>query len=424
MLETLEDLQEFFRRAIKADVENGTLFENKQKPIRFYPDDCKRRLNEWFCERIFGLLLSSDPYFKEPGLRKERIQSYYKKICPGLRIIFIILFAFTSSKDLGTTLRLFRENVLEKNLDLSDKSLPLLEASAKEYFGESAGKAFFKRQLELLPNTLQEGEFRQVFPRSRILPWFDEADSFLGEGAYGIVHLMNIVRGHFIFKEPRSRNADNLWHYMTEEAKPTSDADRLRNIKRMLGICQGLDWLHRNLEYRLTMGESQFTAYYHCDLKPDNILVCEDPSTHSLVFRISDFGQARGLRQKSSDGRYRRAGSMIPFPNGQGEYTYLPPECQTRESQASANSTTDVWSFACILLLMVIFNYGGSDAIKEFQTRRHESSLSDEKNDRFYIDSANPRLNPAVINYMKNFEEMPAEPQINNISDMKAVQLE
>lgn len=214
----------------------------------------------------------------------------------------------------------------------------------------------------------------------------------------------------------------NLWDYMTQEAKPTSDAGRLQNIKRMLGICQGLDWLHRNLEYQLTVDEPQFTAYYHCDLKPDNILVCEDPSTRSLVFRISDFGQARGLRQKSSDGRYRRAGSRIPLPDGRGEYTYLPPECQTREDQSSANSTTDVWSFACILMLMIIFNHGGGDAVKEFQSERLLNSLTDEKNDRFYIDNKKPRLNPAVISSLRNFEQMPTETYINGDIDLKFTQ--
>lgn len=214
----------------------------------------------------------------------------------------------------------------------------------------------------------------------------------------------------------------NLWHYMTQEAKPTSDAGRLQNIKRMLGICQGLDWLHRNLEYQHPVGEPRFTAYYHCDLKPDNILVCEDPSTHSLVFRISDFGQARGLRQKSNDGKHRKAGSGIPLLNGQEEYTYLPPECQTRKEQSWANSKTDVWSYACILMLMIIFNHGGSDAVKEFQAERLLNSLTNKRNDRFYIDNENPRLNPAVIRSLRNFADMPNETYINGDTDLKFTQ--
>lgn len=196
----------------------------------------------------------------------------------------------------------------------------------------------------------------------------------------------------------------NLWEFfMTKDAMPKSDADRLQNIQRMLGICQGLDWLHRNLEYQPIANRPQVTAYYHCDLKPDNILICEDPSTRSLVFRISDFGQARGLRQKTSAGEQREAGSKVPLPNDQGEYTYLPPECQTRKSQASANSRTDVWSFGCILLLMMVFNHEGKGGIEGFQTQRiNESLISGQRSDRFYVEDTNPRLNPAVTRYLRD----------------------
>lgn len=206
MPETLEDLQDFFRRAVKADSENGTLLEDKRAPIPFCPHEGKRRLSNWFCEKVFHLLLSSDRSLQ--NVRKELVQNYCKKICPNLRDIFIILFANTSPEDLETAFHLFRQNILDQDSDISDNNLPLKEALAKELFGEKTGKAFFKYQRKFLTNTLQEGEFRQSFPLSRILPWYDEQDSFLGRGAYGTVHKVKIVRGHFIFKEPRSRNAD------------------------------------------------------------------------------------------------------------------------------------------------------------------------------------------------------------------------
>lgn len=219
----------------------------------------------------------------------------------------------------------------------------------------------------------------------------------------------------------------NLWEFfMTKDAKPKSDAGRLQNIQRMLGICQGLEWLHRNLEYQLTANRPQVTAYYHCDLKPDNILVCEDPSTQSLVFKLSDFGQARGLRHKSGAGEQREAGSKIPLPNDQGEYTYLPPECQTRESQASANSTTDVWSFGCILLLMMVFNYDGKVGVELFQTQRINESLQNEpRSDRFYVDSISPRINPAVSRYLRSLGDRSCSDtglKVNDDADSKFTQ--
>lgn len=225
----LQRLQESFRRAIKADAENGTLLKINEEPTTFYPDDCKLRMNESFCKKIFDLLLSSEPS-GGPGVREQQIERYCKKICPGLRVIFIILFSFTRPEDLRTMLDIFRQNVLENNLDISDRSLPLEKAYAKDVFGESAGKAFFNYQPKLLPSTLQGGEFRQMLPTSGILPWFDEADSVLGEGAYGTVHKVKIARGYFVFKEPRSRNADVS---KRNEPCPTRHPTRLTEIKSL-----------------------------------------------------------------------------------------------------------------------------------------------------------------------------------------------
>lgn len=224
----LQRLQESFRRAIKADAEDGTLLKTKHEPTTFYPEDCKRKINESFCKRVFDLLVSSDPSWG-PGVRDKQIENHCKKICPGLRVTFMILFAFTPREDLKTALDLFQEKVLENNTDLSDKSLPLEKAYAKELFGESAGKAFFNSQPKFLPITLQGGDFRQILPTSSILPWFDEADSVLGEGAYGTVHKVKIVRGYFVFKEPRSRNAD-----VSKRNEPctTRYVARLTKIKR------------------------------------------------------------------------------------------------------------------------------------------------------------------------------------------------
>jgi hypothetical protein len=208
MPETLEDLQDFFRGVVKADFENGTL---RQKEQRFYAGDCKCRLSTWFCEKVFNLLLSSNRSLESEPERKERARTYSAKVYSDLRAIFFVLFVFTSPEDLETALKRFQEQVLDVNSGLNDDELPLAEEPAKRIFGESAGKKFFSHQYELLPNTLQKGEFRQTFPLSKILPWYDkrdEHDFFLGRGSFGTVYKVKIARGHFIFKDPRSRNAD------------------------------------------------------------------------------------------------------------------------------------------------------------------------------------------------------------------------
>lgn len=196
----------------------------------------------------------------------------------------------------------------------------------------------------------------------------------------------------------------NLFEYMTKAdvQTPASDGERLRNMQQMIEICRALVWLHRNLEYVDGDDEYKVTEFYHCDLSPANILVCKQPSSTSVVFKLSDFGQARGLRESSiaGGGKNRKLGSVIQLP-GRSQYTYLPPECQDPVSQAStAHSTTDVWSFGCILLLMILFNYEGPGNVKGFQQERldHSVRTGSGKVDRFFCKSTKqvPIMNPAV----------------------------
>lgn len=206
----------------------------------------------------------------------------------------------------------------------------------------------------------------------------------------------------------------DLTTYIDSEAnKPRSHAGRLRHIRQMLGVCQALEWLARNLTYKKDSDQFVAKTYDHCDLKPDNILVCHEYSATddgALVFKISDFGQAREVQHVlQSDGNRRRqppAGLALAGREG----TYHAPEIQGQNTRLEIRADTasrkwDVWSFGCIFLLVIIFNYQGAEAIERFyQARRKQSPMGDD--DCFCNPEARRSenvCNPAVTKHLNHY---------------------
>lgn len=201
----------------------------------------------------------------------------------------------------------------------------------------------------------------------------------------------------------------NLYQYITNTKNlPRTDTARLRNFQRMLGICRGLGWLHQNLVYEGASDKFELASYYHCELAPDNILMCYQRTAagDDRVFKISDFGQAQGLRQKpdmlSSNWRpWRRSqesgrsGPTFSSPPRTSEGTYLAPEARD-----GASSKSDVWLFGCILLMVMVFNYEDAPTVKQFRDQRlkHcELASPNRKNDQFYVLQGDKAvINPAT----------------------------
>jgi serine/threonine protein kinase len=110
----------------------------------------------------------------------------------------------------------------------------------------------------------------------------------------------------------------------------------------------------------------------HLNIKPDNILVFEEGSSHSdnqnedpnkLVFKISDFGLARkkGMRQRTGHNQIglisqpsHSSATSATRPSG----AYQGPEIQQRDT-SRAGRGSDVWSIGCVALMMLAFVTGG-----------------------------------------------------------------
>jgi serine/threonine protein kinase len=120
--------------------------------------------------------------------------------------------------------------------------------------------------------------------------------------------------------------------------------ERLENVKRMLKIAGGLKWLAEHVVD--IYGDMSRQDIWHLDLHWGNILVCGNPR----VFKIGDFGDA--IRRQTSE-------SKRPSQHSNRTSAFSAPESEPTE-------TSDVWSFGCLLLLVLVFNYECVGGLNEF----------------------------------------------------------
>ncbi|KAJ0108128.1 uncharacterized protein J7T55_007247 [Diaporthe amygdali] len=94
---------------------------------------------------------------------------------------------------------------------------------------------------------------------------------------------------------------------------------------------------------------------YHHDLRPPNVLVCED------TFILADFGLG-GLKDSA-------ALSHTPYKIISGDY--ISPECtDMEENPQTVNRSIDVWAFGCLILEIVTYMLKGAEGVEEFRKKR------------------------------------------------------
>lgn len=176
----------------------------------------------------------------------------------------------------------------------------------------------------------------------------------------------------------------NLAQYITNrENFEQSSIARRQNFKQMLSICQGLEWLGQNLVWDTGEDKFRYATYHHCDLKPDNILVDGKSCDGSLVFKIADFGEAKALEGRPQNDKRVKDSYTISGRAG----TFIAPESQPSMAEGGASKSltkSDVWSFGCILLLVILFGYEGAEGVQRFEDAREKASDLNPKTDSFY----------------------------------------
>lgn len=144
----------------------------------------------------------------------------------------------------------------------------------------------------------------------------------------------------------------DLEQFLNAKHRPKDFAEDIRFYDALSGLASALETLH---DYKSDVLDKEMIGYHH-DLKPKNVLVSEGR------FVLSDFGLSK--LKTGEDSR-------TPFKKGQGHY--LAPECEDLEhdfSKGVISRASDVWSLGCIVLEVIVFMIGGTDAVAEFREHR------------------------------------------------------
>lgn len=172
-------------------------------------------------------------------------------------------------------------------------------------------------------------------------------------------------------------------------------------------LSSALNFLHEQLNLRTGP-----ISCAHMDLKPENILIeglSPSPNGEMVVgrWKISDFGiaiikpldaEAHGSRaskehQLAAPGDVIRDISMKP-PRPPGPYQA--PEMQPQEGLRVSKSS-DMWSFGCIIAMILAFAVGGPEEVKQL----HECRKHGHMNDYFYMKEG-PAVKPKIIDWLKH----------------------
>lgn len=171
-------------------------------------------------------------------------------------------------------------------------------------------------------------------------------------------------------------------------------------------LASALNFLHEQLNLRTGP-----ISCAHMDLKPENILI-EGllPSLNDEMavgrWKISDFGiaiirplnpEAHGSRtskehQLAAPGDVIRDISMNP-PRPPGPYQA--PEMQPQKGLRVSKSS-DMWSFGCIIAMILAFAVGGPKKVNEL----HDCRKKGHSDDYFYM-MEGPAVKPGIINWLK-----------------------
>jgi len=171
---------------------------------------------------------------------------------------------------------------------------------------------------------------------------------------------------------------------------------RLENVSRMIGVAAGLKWFSKSLDFETESGKFEASSFLHRDLRPENILVCKNERSRKeygeFVFKISDFGRALKIPRVAEVGRPGSSSTGSEQLDTIGG-TYAAPEPALHE-------TSDVWSFGCILLVILTFNYEGVAGLNELMS----SLIRDSKIDGFY-DRRSQKANDETSNCIEHLRD-------------------
>jgi serine/threonine protein kinase len=177
-----------------------------------------------------------------------------------------------------------------------------------------------------------------------------------------------------------TRPDEILDNYMARSIRFTPD----NLLTEAYNLACALKFLH----WELFTTRGKMLRCAHLDLKPENVLVSflpEDRASEAPVgrWKISDFGLSKVEEAVTGDrvlpiGRDEQDASTAPGniarelsfqPPTRGPGPFQPPEVQSTET-AKVSTRRDVWSYGCILAMVLAFALGGSLEVENQKRRR------------------------------------------------------
>ena len=197
-----------------------------------------------------------------------------------------------------------------------------------------------------------------------------------------MIHLATLVRGHeFNIFFPWAEL--DLHHFIYEEQHELS---HLKSpsilVNEVSNLADALDFLHQ----RIRIPGRGNVSCVHMDLKPENIVVMVDSSPNDMRWMITDFGISTMKEPVSIDSNRLAIPQDLHALNSAGDVTaslsgisprrnpgpFQAPEVQEANARLVGRKS-DIWSFGCILSLVLALATGRSKAVQAIdQARRRD----------------------------------------------------
>ncbi|KAH6846964.1 kinase-like domain-containing protein [Chaetomium sp. MPI-CAGE-AT-0009] len=386
-------------------------------------------------ETITSILRSCD-------LKQWSISELCDLVADGARKVLSVLVLIGEH----TSITAFIENDRRLHYQRLDSQIPFRMEALKEMIPHCADE-FFAKQWELAAPMFSQRLSRTRFDPNTTLPFLQR--EHIGKGGFGNVWKIVIPPGHhdfeavdpetnaeFALKEletqsPRDANTAmnqehevlaNLHHlrhpnlipllsFYTHRAKlyllfPLAKGGDLDKIIRspswpaefaqhhavygaLAGLASGLQALHM---YRSTSCGLSMIGYHH-DIKPKNVLVNHD------AFVLADFGLAK--LKESDDSKTTLAAGLGWYAAPEVETYYANLENRVEFRKGIIGRASDIWSFGCVLLEVLVYMALGADGVNRFrQSRTYRVAAYGTKT--FFKGAA---INPAVTDILEELDE-------------------